>query len=243
MPLLQFNLTGRFGNLLFQTAYAFAWCQQSGYDLCLHPWIGEQIFSGLPKVVRPENHTPDLVWNDRLFQCQLDLIYTRKQVREWFKLKPEVEKMLVPARFPNRVCLNVRQGQDYRDAGLVTLSEKCYANAAIRLGFSPGDCRFETDLNPITLPAFPGDLRSSGHCVSAVGLPSFYRLMTAPVLLRANSTFSYWAHVLSENQVVYSPVIRGLPGGVPNVDCQTFLRGNFPAMVDSPDHSDLYLQE
>lgn len=241
MPLLQLNLSGRLGNLCFQAAYAKAWCIQNNYDLCMLPWIGEIVFEGFPPAIRPDKCKPDIVWTDRLFQHQRDLIYTRKQVKEWFAFKPEILEMLQPAKCPRHVCLNIRQGQDYRDAGLVTLSKQCYVDAAKQRGYGVDDICFEIDTQFFTLSNFQGNVKAGGFGVCEVVLPSFYRLMTAPVLFRANSTFSYWAHVLSDNQNIYAPLIRDLKGGILDTYCPEFVNANWPAMVNSPDHSDLHL--
>lgn len=243
MKLLQPFLTGRMGNILFQYAYARAWAEQNGYELCMLPWIGEIVFSGVPEAKRPDKYKPDLVWPEHLRQHQRDLIYTRKQVREWFAFKPEILEMLQPAKCPRHVCLNIRQGQDYRDAGLVTLSRQCYMDAAKRLGYGVDDICFEIDTQFFTLPNFQGNVTAGGFGVSEVVLPSFYRLMTAPVLFRANSSFSWWAATLADNQNIYAPLIYDLKGGIPNTYCPQFVNANWPAMVNSPDHSELHLKD
>lgn len=241
MPLLQLNLSGRMGNCLFEFAHARAYCEQNGYDLCMLPWVGERIFSGVPEAIRPGSRTPDIVWTDRLFQHQHDLIYTRKQVRQWFTFIPEIVQSLKPTD-PDAVILNVRQGQDYRDAGLVTLSKQCYGEFATRFGYSPDHCFFETDLHPTTHPQFRGDFSAGGFGVTPVGIPSFYLLMTAKVLFRANSTFAWWAATLGHG-TVYSPVIKGIRGGVPDAHCDIFVEGNWPVMCESSNHSDLHIKE
>lgn len=242
MPILQLNLVGRLGNTLFEYSHARAWCEQNNYDLCLHPWVGETVFSGVPLAIRPGRISADIVWSDRLFQHQRDLIYTRKQVREWFKFKPHIEAMLQPAKCKSPVVLNLRHGRDYRDAGLVTLSRTSVSDACRKFGYDPNLATWETDTDPLLLPEFKGDITASGLNTTAVGLPSFYRLMTAPVLFRANSSFSWWAATLSDGRI-YSPVIKGLPGGTPDVYCADWVEGNWPRFVDSPDHSDLHLAE
>lgn len=241
MKLLSVPMIGRFGNLLFIYAHARAWAEQNGYELCLPPWVGEKVFD-IPEAVRPDKFKPDMVWPENMRQNQESLIYTRKQVREWLRFKPEIEERLQPARCNSgTVMLNVRQGQDYRSAGLVTLSNECYVDAARRYGFR-GPFAFETDLNPMRLKSFDGNIDASGLGTTWAGLPSFYRLMTAPVLFRANSTFSWWAATLSHGKV-YSPMIRGLKGAVSNVYCDYFVLGNHPVMCECPENSDLHLKE
>ncbi len=237
MKTAYFPLLGRFGNLLFIYAHARAWCEQNGYELCMDRWIGEKIFQ-IPEAKR--NHNADVVFPERMYQHQKDLIYTRKQVREWFTFKPEILDRLRRI-VQTAVLLNVRQHDDYRAAGLVTLSRQCYADACVRFGYDDKIAEYETDVNPTRMDDFPGDLSASGLGVTMAGLPSFYRLMTAPILFRANSTFSWWAATLG-NGKVYSPIIKGLQGGVKDVYCPNFVEGNWPVMADCPENSDLHLR-
>lgn len=234
------TLTGRLGNLLFQYSHARAWCQQNRYDLCLPPWVGEKVFD-IPEAVRPKRFKPDMVWPENMRQNQESLIYTRRQVRDWFRFKPWVLDRLKSIKVP-QILLNVRHNQDYRDAGLVTLSTECYVKACERFGFNVSLAEFETDSKPTRHPSFSGDPNGSGLGTSWVCIPSFYRLMSAPVLFRANSTFSWWAATLGNGRV-FAPVIRGIRGGLPNAQCDTFVEGNWPAMTESPSNSDLYLKE
>ncbi|NJO65432.1 MAG: hypothetical protein HC836_47265 [Richelia sp. RM2_1_2] len=76
-------------------------------------------------------------------------------------------------------------------------------------------------------------------------LTDFFILLNADVILRANSTFSWWAGVLG-NSKIYSPVV-GSKVGMHDVD---FVEGNWPMMLDAKNnlnyptfHSDLKLRE
>lgn len=243
MKTLFFPMTGRFGNLLFQYCFGRAWAEQNGYELCLHPWIGEEVFD-IPKAMRPDGVTPDLIWEENMRQNQDSLIYTRKQVREWLKIKPELlEKMSSILLHRKPVTLNLRQAADYVDAGLVTLSRESYMDAALSRGYYPAQIEWETDLNPTRLGCFIGNESASGLGTTWVALPSFYRLMTAKVLFRANSTFSWWAATLGDAAKVYSPVIRSLKGGVRNQRCDVWVDGNWPVMADNAPNTDLFLPE
>lgn len=240
MPLLFAPLIGRFGNLLFIYAHARTWAEQNGYELAQYPWVGEQVFN-IPEAIRPTDYKPDLVWPENMRQNQQSLIYTKAQVKEWFTFKPDIElRLKVLDKDIPKVLLNVRMGNDYRSAGLVTLSKKCYLDAAIRYGYKENDCAFETDTDPTRLDIFQGDFSASGLCTTWASVPSFYRLMQAPVLFRANSTFSWWAATLGDGEI-YAPIIRGLQGGVPDIWCDTFVKGNWPIMAESSNNSDLHL--
>lgn len=235
-----FPMIGRLGNLLFIYCFARAFCERHNFDLCLHPWIGERIFN-IPEAVRPDvPHAPDKVMAEQTYQNQDSLIYTREQVRQWLQIRPELLEKLAPAKCQANVLLNVRMAPDYIGAGLVMLSRHCYFDAAAVHGYNPAHCGWEIDIAPTWLEEFDGDFNASGYNTTWAGLPSFYRLLTAPVLFRANSSFSWWAATLSGGKV-YSPVIRGMTGGKPDQYCNNFVEGNWPVMADVHPNTDLHL--
>lgn len=240
MPTLFFPMLGRLGNNLFIYAHARAWAEQNGYELCVPPWVGEKIFA-IPEAIRPDKHKPDLIWPERMYQDQASLIYTRKQVKEWFQIKPELLDKLSVIPKPDLLC-DLRQGQDYLDAGLVCLSKKCYWDAVASAGYDPGAIEWELDTSPTRLPFFTGDVNSCGLGTSWVSLPAFYRMMSAKVHFRANSTFSWWASTLG-NARVFAPIIKGMKGGMPEQYCNNWTIGNWPVMADCPQNSDLHLKE
>lgn len=238
-----FHLVGRFGNLLFIYAHARAYCERNGYDLCLPPWIGELIFT-IPLAVRPTgNKLADRVMPEDMHQRQDSLIYTRKKAREWFQIRPDVLEHLKPI-LANRkpVLLDVRQGNDYIGAGLVSLGSQCYLHAAEKRGYDSSQCEWELDTQPTRMKAFQGDVTAAGLGTTWVSLPAFYRMMTAQVHFRANSTFSWWAATLG-NAKVFAPVIRGMKGGVPDQYCDNFVEGNWPVMANNHPNTDLHLRE
>ena len=235
-------LTGRLGNLLFQYAHLRAYAEQNGYEVSLPPWIGERVFAGVPEAIRPDKYKPDLDLVEDLHQRQSSLIYTRKQVKEWFAFKPEVLKKLEPAKFDFwGVLINTRAGKDYLDAGMVCISINSYLDAKIRFKIIE-ECDLELSTHPTMLPSFTGDPSASGLGTTEVCLPSFYRLMTAPILFRANSSFSWWASTLGNGRT-FAPVIEGMKGGIPNQHCSNFVEGNWPRMSQAPECTDLHLRE
>lgn len=237
-------LIGRFGNLLFQWAYLRAYCEQHGYEMCLEPNVVEQVFD-VPAAVRPRKGIPaDVVLAEDTRQRQECLIYTRKQVKDWLRIKPSVLEMLKPILENRRpVLLDVRRGNDYIGAGLVSLGPDCYIDAAQKCGYDPGtQCEWEIDTGPTRLTAFTGNVTAAGLGTTWVSLPAFYRMMTAQVHFRANSTFSWWAATLG-NAKVYAPVIRGMQGGVPDQYCDNWVEGNWPAPSANAPNTDLHLKE
>jgi len=244
MPLISMPLIGRLGNLLFQYAYLRAYAEQNGYEVCLPPWIGERVFAGVPEAVRPDKYKPDKELPQDYCQRQECLIYTRKQVKEWFAFKPEVLERLKPAKCECKILINLRMNIDYLGAGMVCIGLESYDKAKCKwFGDSKLECDVETDVLPRRLfPDFTGDPWASGLGTTEVCLPSFYRLMTAPVLFRANSSFSWWASTLSDGRI-FSPVIEGMKGGVPNQHCDNFVEGNWPRMSQLEGFTDLRLRD
>ncbi len=207
------------------------------YRLCIPPWVGEKVFN-IPEADRTPSAQCDVVWPEAYYQDQASVNYTRNQVREWFSLKSEIVDKLEQSTPNDSVLLNIRKGLDYASAGHARVGEKSYLKAANELGYE--NVSWETDTEPTRHPDFTGDIWSGGLGTTAVCIPSFYRLMKAPVLFRANSTFSWWAATLAQNQRVYSPVIKGLKGGESHDDVQ-FVEGNWPAVTDTGVNTDLYL--
>lgn len=232
------KLTGRLGNLLFQYAYARAFCEQNGHTLCTPPWIGETIFQ-IPEAARVAENRCDIVLPESTYQYQSALIYTRKQVREWFKIRTDIECRLLDA-ITTHTILNRRINSDHINAGFVAPSESSYLKALNESDHLRDYYIWECDTLPFRLSEFSGDPSACGLNTTWVSLPSFYRLMMARVLFRANSTFSWWAATLGDG-IVYSPIIKGLPGGYQ--DNVKFVQGNWPVMVDQAPNTDLHLRE
>lgn len=221
-----YNL-GRFGNRLFRAAKALALAEQIGAELRMEAWEGERIFTldgWTPK--RPDG-TEDIVI-DGYCQNQQSLIYSRSDCRRWFKLRPEVEEKLKPFA-SNGPVGHIRKG-DFISAGYPVLTESAIRMAAHKCGLPV--VHTVSDEWPTKSEEFTGDLAM---------LPDFYIMMTAPILFRANSTYSYWASVLG-NGLTFSPVITGLAGGVEH-DNVPYVEGNWPRLAELPNITDLHLKE
>lgn len=227
MSTVRLSMLGRVGNRMFQFAHAKAFCEQNGHELRCEPWVGEQIFTldgWTPK--RPDGTEQIQLFG--YFQSQADLIYSRADCRRWFKIQPLIESYL--GRFAvNGAVAHLRRG-DYLSAGYPIISKRAAMDAVTRCGLPA--VLFVSDDFPTQSEAFAGDLSS---------LPDFYRLMRAPILFRANSSFSYWAGVLSHGKV-FSPVITGLAGGVEH-DNVPYVEGNWPRLAELEFVTDLHLKE
>lgn len=243
MTRLNLSLQGGFGNQLSQFAFARAYAERHGMDLCCSPWAGSEIFAldtlpavtGLPRVTETEllnGYVPTGDIDIRgYFQQQSALIYTRTQAREWFKLRRDIDHRLksLPS-IGNRVC-HLRRG-DYSGYGYVVVSLESYLDAATQHDIASTTLYFIGEDGAKNRP-------NAGFDGALEFLPDFYRMMSAKILFRANSTFSWWASVLGDARTL-APVIEGLGGGKEH-DCK-FVEGNWPRFANLDFVTDLHLQ-
>lgn len=223
---------GRFGNRMFRYAHARALAEQNGWMLKTERWEGEKIFTldaeGFAFWPEPDGSEDMLI--DGYCQNQQSIIYSRADCRRWFKLKPEVEAKLIERHYYALPHAHFRRG-DYAGAGYPLVSKRAVEAAMLQYGiYDP--CVPVSDETPRGDPDFPGELSF---------LPDFYRLMRAPILFRANSSFSWWAAALGHGRV-FSPIITGLTGGVEH-DNVPFVEGNYPRLCELSFVTDLHLKE
>lgn len=207
------ELAGRFGNQLFMYAFARAYAERHGAEFQVDPWIGSRIFElDDPPITRRDLPSRNELTvrdgeTDVRFQTYAQrqdcLIYTRSQVRSWLVIRSEFAAVLDEQVEPWPLAAHRRVG-DYVTCGYPVVSEAAYRNACVEHGLPLSDLRFVTEEAPLRLPAFDN---------WAPFLPDFHRLMRAGVLLRGNSTFSWWAATLGNPARVFSPVVDGLYAG------------------------------
>lgn len=215
------HLIGRFGNQLFQYAWAKKRALLDGAELRTNYWPGKRIFTGVTENPIIPGEGMDLP-RDAYHQTQADLIYTRREVRRWFEWKAWVHNALRGLIGAHSVVAHLRRG-DYATCGYVMVSEQSYRRLAPH-------CFIVSDERRAFHEDFQGDLAF---------VPDFYLMQYAPVLLRANSTFSWWAATLGIGRV-FAPIIEGREAGI--CDCD-FVEGNWPRFVVTPAVTDLYLNE
>jgi FkbM family methyltransferase len=218
-------LIGRFGNQAMVYCHARKRAELEGATLCTPPWVGERIFD-IPEACRDQSGEHIGGYRQR----QEDLIYSRREVLQWLRLRPEIQAKLDTFVPQGEIVAHVRRG-DYADLQYPLVSKRSYYRAADQFGFgsSPYYFAFVTEEEPLTHPDFTGDLAF---------LPDFYRMMRAKVLLRGNSSFSWFAGTLGEARV-FSPCIKDKPGGVES-DCE-FSEGNHERLCNLPGFTDLHL--
>lgn len=228
--ILNAHLIGRFGNAMFQWAHAKKLAEQRGLELRTNAWPGQQIFEGV-------NEGPLCDEGERLpddyRQRQSDLIYTRRDCRRWFRLNEAAQKW--SSHFiPREICVAHRRVGDYAACGYVVVSRKSYEEAARKI--MQKAIHFVTEESPFYCEGFPAPYAF---------MPDFLIMMKAKILLRGNSSFSWWAATLGGghylDSAVYSPVIDGLEGGKEQ-DCE-FVKGNWPRLSNLDFTTDLHLKE
>lgn len=235
---VQVSFQGRFGNQLFQYAYARAYAEKHGVELRTWPWIGEKIFEishrhdikdGVERHTEQTANGKTGIELRSYFQNQDSLIYTREDCRRWFKFRPEIKAAL--DRIPSDESETVahRRVGDFAGYGYPVVSKRSYDDFLTRMGHYTYVMVCEED--PTRSPDFTGELEF---------LPDFWRIMRADFILRGNSSFSWWAATLS-NARVFSPIIDHKEGGKEH-HCY-FVMGNWPRLSNLHFCSDLMLKE
>lgn len=245
MSVVTVNLEARWGNSLFKYAFARAYAEKVGAELQTTPWIGQKIFRlSDPPIERqlPDRYDMDLEKWDGETDINLTgwglhqkcLIYSRSQVREWFTFQTRIEEAV--ARIPHHeLAAHLRHGDFVTMEDYVAISRTSYMKACRDFNLPVQNLIFVSEDRPAIIPV----LEQGG-----IGfLADFVRLMRAKVLLRANSTFSFWAGILGENERIFAPKldevlpVAGITQAVP------FVEGNYPAIsCVHPNCSDLHLR-
>lgn len=227
-------------------AFAKAYCERHDLELHCAPWAGDQIFqlehspalANLPRIAEKDlllhpEAPPALALEIRsYFQQQDALLYTRRDLKRFFKFKPEVENLLHYNLAPGqRVCAHRRVG-DYPGYGYVVPSVISYEHTAAKFHL----CESLDQITWVTeeAPWIITELSNRGLPY----LPDFFRLMRAEILLRGNSTFSWMAGALGSGRI-FAPIIAGLEGGQER-DVE-FVEGNWPRFANLDFITDLHL--
>lgn len=215
---------GRLGNQLFQYSFAKAYARK--YNAVLEipaDWIGRTLFNINDPPIKtnlPKTSTDVIPWGE----TNIDLfgyfqfkecydLYSKKDVSNWFRLKDKWLRM-----FPKNgsyIACHIRRGDyesKYSDVYCL-ISKGSYIEACKK---------FNLDINKIVWVS-EEDKTKNELCekYSVEFLPDFMLLYNADILLRANSCFSLWAGILSQNEV-YSPVVAGKTG----LNDVEFVKGN-----------------
>ena len=224
----QLGKFGRFGNQMFQYAFARAYAEKYNCTLEIPSWIGEKIFKNVSHqpISKHLKRTPvDKV----LFgEVNIDLFgYFQKQefinilseakLREWFTFQDKWLEYFVNLK--SYAVAHMRRG-DYQTLYanvFCIVSMLSYQRAFEKFGVREHDVFLKTEETQVKWRDLDSDL---------MFLPDFFEMISAEHLFRANSTFSFWAGFFNKNKV-YSPVV-GNKVGLNDVE---FVEGNESSIV------------
>jgi hypothetical protein len=208
---------GRFGNQLFQYAFARSYAEANEWQLRTPNWIGQKLFknineplilSGSPyQKLIPESFAGPKTDLNGYFQDQNHLDwYSRDWCRKVFQFKDEIQD---PMEKEDYIAVHVRRGDYYKYPDVYQVIEPPTYQSLLD----------ELDFN---LPVKWVSEDSQNDMIT-----DFRILANAKILIRSNSTFAWWAHVLSKDidQQVYSPIVVE---NDKHADTIKFVEGNYP---------------
>lgn len=237
MKTFALHFMGRFGNQMFQYAFARGYAERHGLKLETDSWIGQSIFEiddppiskELPRMQESEVNL-GMVDVSYLFYAQNQVcadFYSKSKVKSWFNFKDKWKSRMPPDIY--QPVAHYRSG-DYMKSGYPVVSVVSIQKAALRFLYNPENIIFCKEENCL----------SQDLPLGLQFLDDFMTMIRASVLFRSNSTFSWWAGSLGDG-VVYSPRIDGLEGGK-EYDNVEFELGNHCRMADLAFISDIHLK-
>ena len=269
MPLIQAIIGGGLGNKLFGYCFARAYAEKMGCDLEVQGGIYPQkwniIFEGTdhPPVSRslPIRQSFDFEkWDgetdiriEGFCQHQKNLIYTRRQIKEWLRFLPEIEAMLTGIPSVEILC-NRRLGDYLLPCNpFVNVSQESYVKCCWVHGLDPNKITWQDSETHFPWPGVDAEKfrrpEHHAHLDERIDfLPDFVAMMRAKNLIRANSTFAWWAHELGNNERVFCPDVtrvdssKGIVNGQRVPQYVEFVEGNhMPVVAGYEQHSELRL--
>jgi len=219
---------GRFGNQMFQYAFARAYAEKYDCTLEIPSWIGEKIFKNVshPPISK---HLKRTALDEAVCgKVNIDLfgyfqkkefidILSEAKLREWFIFQDKWLDYFVNLK--SYAVAHMRRG-DYQTLYanvFCMVSKESYQKAFEEFGVRGCDVIWKTEESQVKWRGLDDDL---------LFLPDFFEMTNAEHLFRANSTFSFWAGFFNKNKV-YSPVV-GNKVGLSDVK---FVEGNQPSIV------------
>lgn len=247
MSVVALRFHDRWGNRLFQYAWARAYAERVGAELQTDVWDGQRVFGLTEKPIErdlPKRADMDFEQWDGETDIELTgwalhqkcLLYSRADLKCWLKFTPEIESELEFV-YRRKIAYHLRWGDFKTMPDFVAISHESYQRAI-------ND--FLPDWEPLGFMVCSwAPLRSPK--LGKMGLdwlPDFCTLMRAQNLLRANSTFSWMAGALGENERIFSPQLKGIKPEANVFQNVHFEEGNHCAISCFHNNcSDLYLRE
>jgi hypothetical protein len=268
MPLIEAVIGGGLGNKLFGYCFARAYAEKHGCDLHVQGGLFPQkwniIFQDTdhPPVTHnlPIRQSYDLEqWDgetdiriEGFCQHQKNLIYTRRDLKKWLRLKPEIEEMVKGITSVD-ILANQRLGDYCLPCNpFAWVSPQSYIDCCERFSLGSNITWQDGDTH-YPWPGIDASLfkRHEHHAEFDERmdfLPDLVVMMRAKNLLRANSTFGWWAHALGNNERVFCPNVfavnsqDGIVNGSRQPQFVPFVEGNHMPMVSGYEqHSTLEL--
>ncbi len=243
---------GRFGNQLFQYAFARSYAEKYDATLEISNWIGQKIFNNVshPKPSRELIKTkldqvPFGKVNINLFgyfqNKNFYNIMNAKHIREWFTIKDEWKELY--QEYKQFIVAHIRKGDyvtqyknryHYIDKDSFVRACECYKLEANKLVFlSEENPTKDNKCSKISYSNTIGLYGKSMYPDEGISfLPDFIKMINANTLLRTNSTFSFWAGFLRNDDNVFSPIVKNVHLN----DDVHFIKGNYPALVHDKDN-------
>ena len=225
----QLGYFGRFGNQIFQYIFARAYAEKYNAILEIPVWVGQKIFKNVehPRISTqlPMTKLDTIPWgsvNVDLFgyyqkkEC-FDIISETK-VRNWLQFQDRWIDYFKKREEVN-VVAHIRKG-DYVSSYaniFCEITRKSYLDACEKFKISKDHITWLSEENQIYDSRLDVDIQF---------LSDFFLMINADVLLRANSTFSFWTGFFNKNKV-YSPVVSGKVG----LQDVTFVEGNTTSIL------------
>ena len=240
--IVQAQFAGRFGNQLHQYCSARAWAKFVGARFECPDWIGARVFDlhdPLPSCELPEVNDggnglePSIQagqTNVRLGGYFLMQRWARLLDRSELQIHLRVAKCWLDLIGQPRgtwdgwyAAAHMRMGDYVGHWGYAQIPEVAYRRACEQHGIPLDRVVWVKENEPRIVEGIPNEIAF---------LPDFVALLRAQVLLRANSTFSWWAAILGDAREVFAPVVEDHVGYYE----APFVRGNWPRIADSSRH-------
>ena len=213
---------GRWGNSLFQYAFARWYAESIGAELRIPlEWEGRRFFSTVNEAVMTAPAGPRVAFptgQDNIdlhgyFQSEQHVSkLSRSKLKEW--LQPFMTKFIdIP-----KIAVHTRRSDYIGNGYYAVVTDDSYKRAVEQFGYDWKDVKIYRCDSPTDQ------------------YMDFLEIMMAPVIFRSNSTFSWWAATLS-NAKVYSPVV----GDATGEHDFPFVEGNHPKLCQL--FSDLHIKE
>jgi hypothetical protein len=229
---------------LFQYAFARAYAEKYDCILQTPSWIGQHLFNikdspiihKLPSF-NCEKQIPNGQINIDLFgyfqNSQCLSLMTRSWLKSIFKFKEEWEQKFVKEL---NIVGHLRRGDYLKfDKVYCIIKESSLYKACEKFNLNKEDMTIILEDDKKFYSSVPPELQF---------LPDFMLMKNAKILLRSNSTYSWWAGVLG-NGMVFSPIVDDKVGW----NDVNYVEGNYPKFLDvkntnySSIHNDLFLKD